>query len=102
WFVEDMLDLRGAVRPAVGLLLDYGYKPYVLVNPDGSENTSIVTDHQFLHLGGSIALLSRVRLGVNLPILMTQDGSETGGVVNGRRIVGSTSGGVGDLRLAAD
>ena len=102
WFVEDTLDLRGAVRPAVGLVLDYGYKPYVLVNADGSENTSIVTDQLFLHLGGSIVLLSRVRLGVNLPILMTQDGSETGGVVNGRRIVGSTSGGVGDVRLAAD
>ena len=102
WFVEDTLDLRGDVRPAFGLILDYGYKPYVLVNQDGSENTSIVTDQLFLHLGGSIVLWSRVRLGVNLPILMTQDGSETGGVVNGQRVVGSTSGGIGDLRLAAD
>jgi OOP family OmpA-OmpF porin len=102
WFVHDTLDIRGEVRPAVGLLLDYGYKPYVLVNPDGSENTSIVTDQLFFHVGGSIVFLSRVRLGVNLPVLLTQDGSETGGVVNGQRVVGATSGGVGDLRIGAD
>jgi OOP family OmpA-OmpF porin len=102
WFVLDSLDVRGDVRPAFGLVLDYGYKPYVLVNPDGSENTSIVTDQFFMHIGGSIVLLSRLRLGVSLPILFTQDGSETGGFVNGQRVVGATSGGVGDLRLAAD
>ena len=102
WFVEDTLDLRGDARPAVGLGLDYGYKPYVLVNRDGSENTSIVTDQLFLHLGGSIVFFSGVRLGVDLPVLLTQDGSETGGVVDGQRVVGATSGGVGDVRLAAD
>lgn len=102
WFVHDTLDLRGEVRPAVGLVLDYGYKPYVLVNPDGSENTSIVSDQLFVHIGGSIVFLSRFRVGVSLPVLLTQDGSETGGVVNGQRVVGSTSGGIGDLRLGAD
>jgi OOP family OmpA-OmpF porin len=102
WFVEDTLDLRGDARPAVGLGLDYGYKPYVLVNRDGSENTSIVTDQLFLHLGGSVVFFSGVRLGVDLPVLLTQDGSETGGVVDGQRVVGATSGGVGDVRLAAD
>lgn len=102
WFVLDTLDLRGEHRPAVGLVLDFGYKPYVLVNADGSENTSIVTDQLFLHVGGSIVLLSRVRLGVNLPILLTQDGSETGGLVNGQRVVGTTTGGVGDVRVSVD
>jgi OmpA-OmpF porin, OOP family len=102
WFVHDTLDLRGEMRPAVGLVLDYGYKPYVLVNPDGSENTSIVTDQLTLHIGGSIVLFSRARLEANLPVVMTQDGSETGGVVNGQRVVGATSGGVGDVRLGAD
>ena len=102
WFVEDSLDLRGEIRPAVGLTLDYGYKPYVLVNPDGSQNTSIITDQLFLHVGGSITLLSRVRLGIDIPVLLTQNGSETGGVVDGERIVGATSGGFGDVRVAAD
>jgi OmpA-OmpF porin, OOP family len=102
WFVHDTLDLRGEMRPAVGVVLDYGYKPYVLVNPDGSQNTSIITEQLFLHVGGSIVLFSRVRLGANVPVLMTQDGSETGGVVNGQRVVGATSGGIGDVRLDAD
>jgi OOP family OmpA-OmpF porin len=102
WFVQDSLDLRGPARPAFGLVLDYGYKPYVLVNRDGSENTSIVTDQLFLHVGGSIVFFSRVRLGLSIPVLMTQDGSATGGVVSGQRVVGATSGGLGDVRLAAD
>jgi OmpA-OmpF porin, OOP family len=102
WFVQDSLDLRGALRPALGLVVDYGYKPYVLINPDGSENTSIVTDQLFVHVGGSVVVLSRVRLGVSLPVLLTQDGSLTGGVVNGQRIVGATGGGIGDLRIGAD
>jgi len=102
WFVHDTLDLRGEIRPAIGLVLDYGYKPYVLVNPNGSENTSIISDQLFVHVGGSIVLLSRVRVGVSLPVLITQDGSETGGVVNGERVVGASGGGLGDLRLGAD
>jgi OOP family OmpA-OmpF porin len=102
WFVEDTLDLRGHLRPALGVVLDYGYKPYVLINPDGSANTSIIADQLFLHIGGSVVLFSRLRLGVNVPVLVTQDGSETGGVVDGERVVGATSGGIGDVRLAAD
>jgi OOP family OmpA-OmpF porin len=101
-FVQDTLDFRGEMRPAFGFVLDYGYKPYVLVNPDGSENTSIVTDQLTLHLGGSIVVLSRVRLGLNIPLVLTQDGSETGGLVNGQRVAGATSGGIGDVRVAAD
>ena len=102
WFANDSLDLRGDIRPALGLVLDYAYKPYVLNNPDGSENTSIITDQLFLHVGGSLVLFSRLRLGVSLPLLMTQDGSLSGGVVGGQRVVGATSGGVGDLRFGAD
>jgi OmpA-OmpF porin, OOP family len=102
WFVLDTLDLRGKARPALGLVLDYGYKPYVLVNPDGSENTSIVADQLLVHVGGSIVLWSRLRLGLNIPIAMTEGGSESGGVVAGQRVVGATGGGFGDVRLAAD
>jgi OmpA-OmpF porin, OOP family len=102
WFAEDTLDLRGRVRPAFGLAVDYGYKPYVLVNRDGSANQSIVADQLLLHIGGSVVLFSRIRLGLSIPVLMTQDGSESGGVVNGQRVVGATGGGIGDIRVAAD
>jgi outer membrane protein OmpA-like peptidoglycan-associated protein len=102
WFANDTLDIRGNWRPALGVVADYGYKPYVLVNPDGSENTSIVTDQFFLHVGGSLVLLDRLRLGASLPIAVAQEGSATGGLVNGQRIVDTGGAGVGDLRLAAD
>ena len=102
WFVNDTLDIRGNLRPALGVVLDYAYKPYVLDNPDGSENTSIVTDQLFLHVGGSLVLFDRLRLGVSLPIAVAQDGSTAGGLVNGQRIVSDTGAGIGDLRAGAD
>ena len=102
WFVNDTLDIRGMFRPAVGGVADYGYKPYVLLNADGSQNTSIVTDQFLLHVGGSLVILERLRLGVSLPIALSQDGSATGAVVNGQRIVGDGGAGVGDFRAGAD
>jgi OmpA-OmpF porin, OOP family len=102
WFVNDTLDIRGTFRPSIGVVADYGYKPYILLNPDGSENTSVVTDQFFLHVGGSLVILDRLRLGASLPIAVTQDGSATGGVVDGQRIVGDGGSGVGDFRVAAD
>ncbi|CAN5855168.1 hypothetical protein BH11MYX2_BH11MYX2_26620 [soil metagenome] len=47
-------------------------------------------------------LFDRVRASASVPLALAQDGSESGGVVAGQRIVGSSSGGLGDLRLAAD
>jgi OOP family OmpA-OmpF porin len=102
WFTSDTLDIRGNLRPALGVVADLGYKPYVLENPDGSESTSIVTDQFFLHLGGSLVLFDRLRLGLSLPIAVTQDGSATGGVVDGERIALDSGAGIGDLRAAAD
>ena len=102
WFANDTLDIRGNFRPALGVVGDYGYKPYVLNNPDGSENTSIVTDQLFLHIGGSLVLFDRFRLGLSLPIAVTQDGSASGGFVNGQRVVSNTGAGLGDLRIGGD
>lgn len=102
WFAADTLDIRGKFRPALRVLGDYGYKPYVLLNPDGSENTRIVSGQFFVHLGGSLVLFERLRLGVNVPIAITQEGSQSGGSVSGQRILANTGAGVGDLRLGAD
>lgn len=102
WFANDTLDIRGKFRPSLRALGDFGYKPYVLINPDGSENTSVVTGQFFLHVSGSLVILDRLRLGMSLPLALAQEGSTTGGFVNGQRIVGDTNAGIGDLRASAD
>jgi OOP family OmpA-OmpF porin len=104
WFANDTLDLRGKFRPSFGIVADYSYRPYILVNPDGSLYSSVVTDQLFFHVGGSLVLFDRLRLGLTLPVMIVQDGSSTGGLVNGQRIAltDSANGGIGDLRVAAD
>ena len=42
WFVMESLDFRGNVRPAVGVVGDYQYKPLVIYNTDGSERAAVV------------------------------------------------------------
>src|SRR5678810_1416914 len=62
WFANESLDLRGHVRPAVGLLGDYGYKPLVVYNADGSERAAIVKHQLYAHLGAGLILFDRLRL----------------------------------------
>ena len=99
WFYNDTLDLRGHARPAIGLVGDYGYKPLVVYNADGSERGAIVRHQLFAHLGGSLVLWDRVRLGLNLPFALYQTGDSpsTAGVS-----AASPGSAVGDLRLSAD
>src|SRR5687767_15387403 len=42
WFVRESLDFRGNVRPAIGVVGDYQYKPLVIYNTDGSERSAVV------------------------------------------------------------
>src|ERR1700677_4550216 len=74
WFANESLDLRGNFRPALGVVGDFAYQPYILKNSDGSENTAIISSQFYVHLGASINLFDRLRLGVSLPIAAEQDG----------------------------
>jgi OOP family OmpA-OmpF porin len=100
FFVVDNLDIRGHLRPAIGATLDYAYKPLVVYNLDETERAAVVRHQMFAHLGGSIVLVDRLRLGVNLPLALYQDGESSR--VNGQDFQASTKPAVGDLRLAAD
>ncbi|MDB4993316.1 MAG: outer membrane protein, partial [Myxococcaceae bacterium] len=100
WFANESLDLRGKFRPALGVVGDYGYKPYVLENPDGTENTTVIEHQFYLHVGGSLVLFDRLRLGLSLPLALAQQGESK--IADGKSYVAPTSGGVGDLRIAAD
>ena len=108
WFANESLDLRGTVRPALGVIGDYGYKAYVLENPDGSENTGILVHQFYLHVGGALTLFDRLRIGVSLPIALAQEDSDNSPAVGAAKTIGGqtyvspSKGGVGDLRIAAD
>ena len=100
WFALDSLDLRGRVRPAIGVDIDWGHKPLVLYDVNDHPVGSVVSDQLFVHAGASLVLFDRVRVGFNLPIAIAQsgDGATLGGITY------PAPGGpqIGDLRLGAD
>ena len=100
WFAGDSLDLRGAARPGFRIGIDWAHKPLVQYDEDGDELDVVISDQVYGHLGVGLMLAERLRLAVNLPILLSQtsDGVDVNGVE-----FGATEGtAVGDLRIAAD
>jgi OmpA-OmpF porin, OOP family len=101
FFVLDSLDLRGHVRPAVGAVAEWGYRPLVLYDPSGAVKASVVRNQVVVHPGASMVFWDRVRVGLDVPVQVFADGH--GGSLNGVRYDGATSDPVmGDLRLSAD
>ena len=74
WFAQDSLDLRGHLRPAIGVTGDWSHRPLVAYAPDGSERVALVKNQVFVHVGASLVLLDRMRFGVNVPIAVFQQG----------------------------
>lgn len=101
WFVLESLDLRGHVRPALGIVGEYQYRPLVIYNGDGSVRSPIVAHDFIVHLGGAINLWDRLRLGVNIPLQLyaTGDGGTLAGV---NYAPPSNAQSIGDIRLGAD
>jgi outer membrane protein OmpA-like peptidoglycan-associated protein len=99
YFVVDPLDLR-AGSAAAGATFDYGYKPLVIYDVTGAERHALVRHQLFAHLGGSVVVASRLRLAVDAPVALYQDGEAA--VVSGERLSASTAPAFGDVRLAAD
>jgi OOP family OmpA-OmpF porin len=101
WFTNESLDLRGHMRPALGLVIDYAARPLVIYNADDSIRASVVRNQLTAHAGGSLILFDRLRLGASLPIVLFQDGHN--GASNGVSYVAPGSAtAFGDLRLGAD
>ena len=100
WFVLDSLDLRGQARPAVGVVADWGIKPLVIYDDAGNERTKLVENQLFLHVGASLVLADRLRLGASFPVAIYQHGDD--GSVNGVTYRAPDSPVAGDLRFGAD
>lgn len=105
WFGNEALDLRGHLRPSIGVTGDYSYRSFLIFQPDGDVRASVVRNAFFLHAGGSLVLFDRLRLAVNLPFQAGVDG-HTGTITHNG--VTTTffpppdNGAVGDLRFGAD
>jgi len=100
WFAGESLDLRGHVRPAIGLTVDYAHKPLVLYTANGDEFAPLVESQLSAHLGASLVLWERLRLGLSVPLVLTQSGEP--GTVPGAAIEYSGDTALGDIRLGAD
>ncbi|RYZ06890.1 MAG: porin [Myxococcales bacterium] len=100
WFAADSLDLRGHGRLMLGATGDYAHKPLVLYNREGDELKSIIEHQLFVHVGASLVLWERLRIGASLPVLAYQSGEP--GTVGGVPFRAEEGAAIGDLRLAAD
>lgn len=100
WFTQDSLNILGHGRLALGLTGDWAHEPLVLRTVDGDDVSSAIDDQIYLHVGGSVTLWERLRLGVSLPFLVYQD-SEAGPATPSS-FSASEDPTIGDVRLAAD
>ncbi|MGD8859969.1 MAG: OmpA family protein [Myxococcales bacterium] len=100
WFAGESLDLRGHVRPAVGLTLDWAHEPLVIYDANGDALAPVVEDQLLAHVGGGVILWDRVRFALNLPVQLTQTGEA--GTAGGVTLSSSGDTTIGDLRLGGD
>ncbi len=100
WFSQDSLNILGHGRFAFGLTGDWAHQPLVMYGTDGDEVASIVQDQVYAHLGGSVTLWERLRIGANVPILVYQDGDSA--TLGGTPFNAESGAALGDVRLAAD
>jgi OmpA-OmpF porin, OOP family len=101
WFVLDSLDLRGHMRPALGVVADWGYRPLVENAPNGDVQYSIVRNQVVMHAAASLVMWDRLRLGLDVPIQVFVDhGSGTPGSEAPPPPSSATT--LGDIRLGLD
>ena len=103
WFVNESLDLRGRPLAAGGLTIDWAYRPLVLYDPSniqGNPLANAITEQVVIHAGGAVLLHDRYRIGIDVPLLVFQDGEDLSKLATTQR--SPDKGALGDLRLAGD
>lgn len=101
WFALDTLDLRGHLRWNLGVVGDGAIRPLALYDSNNDVRTSVVSPQIFVHAGASLVLWEHLRLGLNVPVAVWQDGSP-GSLAGMGYSPPDHSGGIGDIRLGAD
>jgi OOP family OmpA-OmpF porin len=98
WFTTDSLDLRGQVRPAIGIVGEWAYRPLVAVDGAGNYQRAIVRNQFVLHPGASLVLFDRLRLAFDVPVQAYADGHSI--VIDGTTFAApSNKTSLGDIRI---
>src|SRR3954462_11254066 len=67
WFLNESLDIRGKVRPGVGVIADWALRPLIIYDDSGREQAALVRHQVILHPGATLVLFERIRLALDLP-----------------------------------
>ncbi len=101
WFTLESLDFRGHLRPAVGVVGDYQYRPLAIYDQGGEPRASVVRHVATLNAGASLLLWDRARFALNVPLVVYNEG-ERGSLRGVAYAPPSSEQGIGDVRLGAD
>jgi outer membrane protein OmpA-like peptidoglycan-associated protein len=107
WFVNESLDLRGKVRPSAGIVFDGQYRTLAIYDSAGKLDGQILRNIGTLRAGGSLVLFDRLRIGLDLPMVVYQDSgdkcaSAAGCAYRGVTYTQPAQQALGDLRVGAD
>jgi hypothetical protein len=75
WFASESLDLRGHGRTSFGFAYDWSHRPLVAANPGGQRARAVVRNQMFVQPGVSVILWERLRLALDIPVLVYSDGN---------------------------
>jgi len=100
WFVLDSMDIRGKGRLVIGAVNDYSYRSLVHYHPWGTAAASMVRNQVLMHLGGSLTLADRVRIGLGVPVQPFADGRFA--IIRGVGHQPTYAGAMGDIRFSVD
>jgi OOP family OmpA-OmpF porin len=101
WFGLESLDFRGDVRPALRLGFDWSQKPFTLEDSNRKHGDAIVDRQIFLHVGAALTLKERVKIALDLPIIVDQAGTASP-PVTGIVYPAPEGAGIGDVRATVD
>lgn len=75
WFAAESLDLRGHGRLSLGVAVDWAHRQLLAERSDGARARAIVRNQLLLQPGVSVVLWQRLRLALDVPLLLYTDGN---------------------------
>jgi len=100
WLSLDSLDLRGHLRTGAALSADLALRPVVIYDRSGKAVAPLVNRQAMLHADAAMVLWNRVRLDLELPLVVWQRGM--GGEAAGMTFTPPTGEILGDVRFGAE